>query len=66
MGFCPYLRHVHESAGGGPSPLAPLALSPHSPIRTDTSRFSTDLRLLTQRQISSVSVIIWVLIQICL
>jgi hypothetical protein len=43
MGFCPYLRHVHESAGGGPSPLPPLALSP---IRTNTTRFSTDLRLL--------------------
>jgi hypothetical protein len=51
MGFCPYLRHVHESAGGGPSPLAPLALSPHSPIRTDTTRFSTDLRLLHAKTI---------------
>lgn len=50
MGFCPYLRHAHESDGGGPSPLAPLGRSPHSASGTDTTRFSTDLRLLTQKE----------------
>ena len=44
MGFWPYLRHAHESGGGGPSPLV-LARSPHSEIGTDTTLFSTDLRL---------------------
>jgi hypothetical protein len=42
MGFCPYLRHAHESDGGGPSP--------HSASGTDTTRFSTDLRLLANRK----------------
>jgi hypothetical protein len=45
MGFWPYLRQAHESDGGGPSP-APFGRSPHSAIGTDTTRFSTDLRLL--------------------
>jgi len=49
MGFCPYLRHVHESDGGGPSPLAPLGRSPHSASGTDTTRFSTDLRLIARK-----------------
>jgi hypothetical protein len=57
MGFCPYLRHAHESDGGGPSPVAPLGRSPHSASGTDTTRFSTDLRLLarTERHKSQIS-----------
>ena len=53
MSFCPYLRHVHESDGGGPSPLAPLGRSPHSASGTDTTRFSTDLRLLAHKGTNS-------------
>jgi hypothetical protein len=49
MGFCPYLRHAHESGGGGPSPLI-LARSPHSEMGTDTTLFSTDLRLEEQKK----------------
>jgi hypothetical protein len=49
IGFCPYLRHAQESGGGGPSPLI-LARSPHSEMGTDTTRFSTDLRLEPQKK----------------
>jgi hypothetical protein len=53
MGFWPYLRHAHESGGGGPSPLI-LARSPHSEMGTDTTLFSTDLRLQIGKETCSI------------